>query len=99
MVLGQEKIVVEGANKASINFVTNHLMGSLAKVLTAIASQGVNLSKLQSFPLAGSQFKYGFHADMEFENADQLKLALKDIKALTKEIRILGVYKKGKFNA
>ena len=98
LVLGQEKVVVEGANKASINFVTNHMMGSLAKVLTAIASQGVNLSKLQSFPLAGSQFKYGFHADMEFENADQLKLALKDIKALTKEIRILGVYKKGKFN-
>ncbi len=99
LVLGQDKVVVEGANKASINFVTNHMMGSLAKVLTAIASQGVNLSKLQSFPLAGSQFKYGFHADMEFENADQLKLALKEIKALTKEIRILGVYKKGKFNA
>ena len=98
LVLGKEKINVEGANKASINFVTNHMMGSLAKVLTAIASQGVNLSKLQSFPLAGSQFKYGFHADMEFENADQLKMALKEIKVLTKEIRILGIYKKGKFN-
>jgi len=99
LVLGQEKIDVEGANKASINFVTNHMMGSLAKVLTSIASQGVNLSKLQSFPLAGSQFKYGFHADMEFENANQLKLALKEIKVLTKEIRVLGIYKKGKFNA
>jgi prephenate dehydratase len=98
LVLGQSPIDVEGANKASINFVTNHKMGSLAKVLTAIASQGVNLSKLQSFPLAGSQFKYGFHADMEFENADQLKKALKEINAITTEIKILGIYKKGKFN-
>jgi prephenate dehydratase len=98
LVLGQDKIEIDGANKASINFVTDHKMGSLAKVLTTIASQGVNLSKLQSFPLAGSQFKYGFHADMEFENADQIKLALKNIKSITKEIRILGIYKKGKFN-
>ncbi len=98
LVLGQHHIVIEGANKASINFVTDHKMGSLAKVLTVIASQGVNLSKLQSFPLAGSQFKYGFHADMEFETEEQFKHALSEIKAITKEIRVLGIYKKGKFN-
>ena len=98
LVLGQKHVDIEGANKASINFVTDHKMGSLAKVLTTIASQGVNLSKLQSFPLAGSQFKYGFHADMEFENAEQLRMSLKEIKLITKEIRILGIYKKGKFN-
>jgi prephenate dehydratase len=96
--LGQDPILVEGADKASINFVTDHKMGSLAKVLTVIAAHGINLSKLQSFPLAGSQFNYGFHADMEFADPDQLKDALADIKAITKQIRILGVYKKGKFN-
>lgn len=98
LVLGQDQEVVKGANKASINFVTDHKMGSLAKVLTSIASHGINLSKLQSFPLAGSQFNYGFHADMEFKGREQLNEALRDIKVITKEIRILGVYKKGKFN-
>src|SRR5882672_7532526 len=55
--------VVEGANKASINFHTDHSKGSLARVLTKIADEGINLSKLQSMPIPGSDFKYSFHAD------------------------------------
>ena len=58
---------IEGADKASINFHTDHSKGSLAKVLTKIAEGDINLSKLQSFPIPGSDLKYSFHADMEFE--------------------------------
>ena len=58
---------VNDANKASVNFHTDHSRGSLAKVLTKIAEGGINLSKLQSFPIPGSDFKYSFHGDMEFE--------------------------------
>jgi prephenate dehydratase len=64
---------VAGANKASINFHTDHSKGSLAKVLTKIAEQDVNLSKLQSFPIAGSNFRYSFHADLEFETVSQFE--------------------------
>ena len=84
------------ADKASINFFTDHSKGSLAKVLTKIAEAGINLSKLQSMPIPGSDFKYSFHADMEFDNAAQLKNVIKKLENLTDELNVLGVYKNGK---
>ena len=98
LILAQQEVVVENANKASINFHTDHSQGSLAKVLTIIAKEGINLSKLQSFPIAGSRFNYGFHADLEFETIHQFNQVKKKIAGSTKYIRVLGVYKKGKYN-
>lgn len=86
---------VANADKASVNFHTDHSRGSLAKVLTRIADGGINLSKLQSFPIPGSDFKYSFHADMEFESADQFNEVINSIKPLTAELRVYGIYKKG----
>jgi prephenate dehydratase len=87
---------ISDANKASVNFETDHSKGSLAKVLTKIAEGGINLSKLQSFPIAGTNFKYSFHADMEFENTVQFNSVIEEIKPLTAQIKIYGVYKNGK---
>ncbi len=85
-----------GANKASINFYTDHSKGSLAKVLTKIAEEGINLSKLQSMPIPGSDFKYSFHADMEFDNVAQFKNIVKKIESITDGVSVLGIYKNGK---
>lgn len=98
LILSQQEVEVEGANKASINFHTDHSQGSLAKVLTIVAKEGINLSKLQSFPIAGSRFNYGFHADLEFDDIDQFLQVKKKISSATKYVRVLGVYKKGKYN-
>ena len=84
------------ADKASINFFTDDSKGSLAKVLTKIAEEGINLSKLQSMPIPGSDFKYSFHADMEFENVEQFDSVIHKIKALTEGLKVLGIYKNGK---
>lgn len=86
---------VEDANKASVNFHTDHSKGSLAKVLTKIAEAGINLSKLQSFPIPGSDFKYSFHVDMEFDSAEQFNKVIESIKPLTAEVKVYGVYKRG----
>jgi prephenate dehydratase len=86
---------VEDANKASVNFHTDHSRGSLAKVLTKISDGGINLSKLQSFPIPGSDFKYSFHVDMEFDNAEQFNKVIEEITPLTAAIKIYGVYKRG----
>ena len=87
---------VEGADKASVNFHTDHSRGSLAKVLTKIAEGGINLSKLQSFPIPGSDFKYSFHADMEFDSVAQFEKVIDSLKPLTEALKIYGVYKSGK---
>ncbi len=88
--------VLTDANKASVNFVTDHSKGSLARVLSMIADGGINLSKLQSFPIPGSNFKYSFHADMEFDTIDQFHEVIESIKPSTVELKIYGVYKNGK---
>jgi len=82
-------------NKASINFQAIHKEGSLARVLGVIAIHKVNLSKLQSFPIPGSAFKYQFHADMEFDNIETFEKVIKKIKAFTEDIKIYGIYNKG----
>ena len=87
--------VIENANKASVTFHTDHSRGSLAKVLTQIADGGINLSKLQSFPIPGSDFRYAFHADMEFDSLEQFYSVIRDIKNTTEDVKIYGVYKKG----
>ena len=87
---------IEGANKASVNFHTDHSRGSLARVLTRIADGGINLSKLQSFPIPGSDWQYSFHADMEFDSLDQFNAVIETIRPITAALKIYGVYKKGK---
>lgn len=86
---------IAAADKASVTFHTDHSRGSLAKVLTKISEGGINLSKLQSFPIPGSDFKYAFHADMEFDSAEQFKTVIATISPLTEAIKIYGVYKRG----
>jgi len=92
----EESQDISGANKASVNFETDHSRGSLAKVLTKIAEGGINLSKLQSFPIAGTNFKYSFHADMEFESVNQFTVVLDIIKSITEQVKVYGIYKNGK---
>jgi prephenate dehydratase len=86
---------VETADKASVNFHTDHSKGSLARVLSGIAEGGINLSKLQSFPIPGSDWEYSFHADMEFDSIEQFKRVIEAIKPITVGLRVYGVYKKG----
>jgi len=98
LVLKRENEAAEIANadKASIYFQTNHSRGILAKVLQQIADGGINLSKLQSMPIPGSNFKYGFYADLEFDTRKQFDAVLESISSLTNNVKIFGVYKKGK---
>ena len=80
-----------------MNFHTDHTRGSLAKVLTVIAAGGINLSKLQSFPIPGSAFRYSFHADMEFESLDEFYGVIEQVEQCTKGLTVYGIYKRGKF--
>ena len=98
LVLKREKETfdVEAADKASVYFETDHSKGSLSKVLTLIAKEDINLSKLQSMPIPGSDFMYGFYADMEIVDRVNLERIMNKIQGLTRTFKILGVYKNGK---
>ena len=96
MVPAKQKVEIVGADKASIYFQTDHSKGILSKILAKIASRGVNLSKLQSMPIPGSTFKYGFYADLEFENLKQIEKVIAEVKDATNSFKVFGMYKKGK---
>lgn len=95
LILQREADLDPEANKASVNFHTDHSRGSLARVLGKIAEAGINLSKLQSFPIPGSDFKYSFHADMEFEQLEQFERVVKHLKTMTASFNVYGIYKNG----
>lgn len=88
--------VVEDANKASVKFHTDHSRGSLAKSLAIIADAGINLCKLQSMPIPGTDFKYSFHADMEFDDRHQFDQMMAQLAKATEELTVFGIYKNGK---
>lgn len=83
------------ADKASVTFCTDHSKGSLAKVLTIIADNNINMSKLQSMPIPDSVWQYMFYADMEFDTITQLEKVLDQMRSKTQSIKILGIYKNG----
>jgi prephenate dehydratase len=86
---------VMDANKATITFHTDNSRGSLARVLMKIAECGVDLSKLQSFPIPEATWQYMFGADMEFDSLDKFYCVIDSIKSVAEDVKIYGVYKKG----
>lgn len=95
LILQKNGIERADADKASLSFHTDHSRGSLARVLTKIADGGINLSKLQSFPIPSNAWRYNFHADLEFHSPEQFQQILKDIEPVTEAVKVYGVYKNG----
>lgn len=90
-----EAEVLPNANKASVTFSTDHAKGSLAKVLSTIAAAGINLSKLQSFPIPGTQWLYSFHADMEFNSLNEFNKLIQHLLKEVTQLKVYGIYESG----
>lgn len=84
-----------GHNKASLYFGVSHEPGSLAKALQKVADEGVNLTKIQSFPVIEKEWHYYFHLDIEFNSQYAFEAAMEGLKAHTEKLRVLGIYRKG----
>lgn len=86
------------ADKASVFFEVDHRVGSLAKVLTILSVNKINLSKVQSFPIVGKVWHYHFHADLEFRSPEDFFAVLPQLKKHTRFLKVLGVYVRGQKN-
>jgi len=78
--------------KATIAFTANHVPGSLAKILTSLADEGVNLSMLQSLPMKESAWEYIFHADLCYPAMKQAKKSLRRLSEELTGLWIMGIY-------
>ncbi len=90
---GQDLAQATG-NKASIYLRVKDRAGALLKVLNFIADAQMNLSKLQSFPVLGKVGEYYFYLDIEFETLAAFWLVFEQLKTVTLELQILGIYHK-----
>ena len=84
-------------NKVSLFFSLSHEVGSLHKVLAALAAHGANLTKIQSAPIEGQPWEYFFFVDFVTEVGSDWKQGVEAINPLTHSLEVLGAYRQGQF--
>jgi prephenate dehydratase len=81
-------------------FRVRNLPAALYKALGGFATNGVNMTKLESYMVEGNFFATQFYADVEgHPHHRQLSLALDELAFFSKELKILGVYRSHPFRA
>jgi len=93
---GTPRFVQTDPDKASISFSLPHHTGSLSQVLSVLSFYGINLTKIQSIPVIGQEWRYHFLVDLTFQEASRYRQSLDAIRPLTSSLTILGEYKQGK---
>jgi prephenate dehydratase len=74
-------------------FRVRNVPAALYKAMGGFATNGVNMTKLESYQLGGKFFSTLFYADIEGHPDDRnVKLALEELQFFSREVRILGVY-------
>lgn len=75
-------------------FRVRNVPAALYKAMGGFATNGVNMTKLESYQVGGRFIATQFYADIEGHPEDRnVKLALEELAFFSKEVRILGVYK------
>jgi len=87
------KNVYEGANRITIAFSCENRPGALYDIMTRIAVNGCNMSKLESIPVQNPGFEFLFIADLEASIGDPgVPEMLAGIKSSCQTMDILGCY-------
>ena len=79
-------------------FRVRNVPAALYKAMGGFATNGVNMTKLESYQLGGKFIATLFYADIEGHPDDpSVKHALEELRFFSKEVRILGVYPRSEF--
>lgn len=82
-----------GRDKTSIVFIVDHKPGALIAALRTFAEKGINLMKIESRPIHGKPWEYAFFIDFEGHRDELIPaMALSDLTAIVKSLKILGSY-------
>src|SRR5882724_1441502 len=99
---GEEKWGGEGSRPLVTTFVfrVRNLPAALYKAMGGFATNGVNMTKLESYMVDGNFFATQFYADVDGHPDDKnLAFALEELKFFSREFRIVGVYPGHPFRA
>jgi prephenate dehydratase len=77
----------------SFVFTVRNVPAALYKAMGGFATNGINMTKLESYIVDGSFVAAQFYADVEGHPENRnLRLALEELEFFSREVRILGVY-------
>lgn len=81
------------AAKVSMVLSTRHEHGALVRCLNVIADEGLNVTKLESRPRAGTPWEYVFYIDVEGHlTSPRMQAALAGLAERTVFVKVLGCY-------
>ena len=87
------RVDIRGRPRTAFTFVTKHSPGALHAAIGPFARAGLDLERLVSRPLPSTPWKYRFDAVVDGHPLDPVvRLALREMRALTRELRVTGVY-------
>ena len=85
--------IYPGASKTSIMMALGHKPGALADTLAKFSSLGLNLTKIESRPIAGSDFEFMFYLDFEASAySEEVVKLLCQLDAEPSDFAYLGTY-------
>jgi prephenate dehydratase len=103
IVLSREDKRIEPGNGPVITtfvFQVRNIPAALYKAMGGFATNGVNMTKLESYMIEGNFFATQFYADVEGHPEDRsLELALEELQFFSSHLTILGVYPAHPFRA
>jgi len=81
------------ANKVSLAFTVDNRPGTLVAALEVFASQGTNLSKIESRPVHGKPWQYVFYVDYQLSTQTRADIALDLLRQHCSMVKELGRYR------
>lgn len=93
IIITNRKVFADKASKISLCFELSHESGALYHALSHLMYNGLNVTKIESRPLAGRNWEYKFFLDFEGNLTDNaVRNALRGLREETRNMKILGNY-------
>ncbi len=91
--IAKELEIYPGANKMSLMLNVQHQPGALYTMIAKFSALGLNLTKLESRPIVGTDFEFMFYFDLDASVYDQNALSLlSELDAGPEQFTFLGSY-------
>ncbi len=93
IIITNQKVFATNAAKISLCFEVSHESGALYHALSHLMYNGLNVTKIESRPIAGRNWEYRFFLDFEGNLTDSaVRNALRGLREETRNMKVLGNY-------